>query len=135
MSAALSVDARNRGVRSLLVGLALDVAVGVALVLSAFVLDLTSWGQVQWTVLSFSLAKSVVQAVCAFVLRRFLDPSRVPTPLPPTPQPEPAEPSNVRMAWQPREDGALDWTAAVWVAAVCLVLLVLFAVFGTPTVR
>lgn len=88
----LRADATNRGVRSFLTGLAIDVAVGVALVLGTFVVTADSWGTVQWAVLSFSLAKSVVQAVCAYVLRRFLDPSGIPTPLPPEPVAEPANP-------------------------------------------
>lgn len=87
----LTADAKNRGLRVALTGLAIDVAVAIALVMSAFVLDLSSWSGVEWTVLSFTLAKSVVQAVAAFILRRFIDPSRIPTPLPPDPVPEPAE--------------------------------------------
>lgn len=79
----LEKDARNRTVRTFITGLAVDIAVGVALVLGTFFADKNSWGEIQWAILTFSLAKSIVQAVCAYVLRRFLDQSGVPTPLPP----------------------------------------------------
>lgn len=79
---ALVADASNRGWRTLLQGLAVDVAVGVALVLLTFIGPLGGWGEVQWGLLSFTLAKSIVQAVAAFIMRRFVD-GKVPTPLPP----------------------------------------------------
>ena len=83
------VDAANRTVRTFFQGLGIDVAVGLALVLGTFFLDKNSWGEVEWTILTFSLAKSGVQAVAAYVMRRWLDPSRFPTPLPPDPVGEP----------------------------------------------
>lgn len=87
---ALKGDATNRGVRSFLTGLAIDVAVAVVLVMMVTFTENNGWSTIEWVVVSFSLAKSVVQAVGAYVLRRWLDPSRLPTPLPPDPQPEPA---------------------------------------------
>jgi hypothetical protein len=87
----LTADAKNRGVRTLLTGLAIDVAVGVALVLAAYFASANSWGDLEWAILAFSLAKSVVQAVCSFILRKFLDPSKFPTPLPPADPGEPAD--------------------------------------------
>lgn len=91
MTTRLTHDANNRAVRTFIVGLAIDVAVGVALVLTTYFAERNSWGEIEWTILGFSVAKSVVQAVGAFVLRRFVDASRIPTPLPPAPVPPPAE--------------------------------------------
>lgn len=78
----LNRDARNRALRTFMTGLGVDVTVAVALVLLTFVGPLGGWGEVQWSLLSFSLAKSVTQAGASFVLRRWLD-GRIPTPLPP----------------------------------------------------
>lgn len=87
----LTEDATNRSVRTFLVGLSIDITVGVTLVLLTYFVDKNAWGAIEWTVLSFSLFKSLLQAAGAFVLRRFLDASRIPTPLPPAPVPEPAD--------------------------------------------
>ena len=91
MATTLKGDASNRGFRTFVQGLGIDVAVGVALVISTFFIGANDWGDVEWIVLSFSVFKSVVQACAAYVMRRWLDPSRVPTPLPPDPVPEPAD--------------------------------------------
>lgn len=85
----LTTDARNRSLRTFLTGLGIDVLVGVVLVLVTTFGTANAWGDLEWTILSFSLGKSVVQAGGAFILRRFLDASRVPTPLPPA---DPGEP-------------------------------------------
>lgn len=114
-SALLTADAKNRGLRSFLQGLAIDVGVGVALVLATTFGDANDWGDLEWTIIGFSLAKSVVQAAAAFVMRRFLDASSLPTPLPPTPQPEPAD-------HIPDDAG---WTALEVLAAVALVLVII----------
>lgn len=90
-SKALLPDAKNRSLRTFLTGLAIDVATGIALVLLTYFADKNSWGTIEWAILSFSVFKSVVQALAAFILRRFLDPSKFPTPLPPDPQVEPAK--------------------------------------------
>ena len=88
---ALTEDASNRALRTFLTGLAIDIAVGIALVLTTVFATANGWGDLETAVLTFSIAKSVVQSICSFVLRRFLDGS-VPTPLPPTPQPAPTTP-------------------------------------------
>jgi hypothetical protein len=89
--AALTEDAKNRSWRTALQGLAIDVLVGVVLVIGAAFAGANGWSDFQWAILGFSVAKSAVQAAVAFVMRRFLDLSSIPTPLPPSPQPEPAE--------------------------------------------
>lgn len=87
----LTKDAKNRSVRTFFTGLGIDVLVGVVLVLVAFFGTANGWGDLEWAILGFSVLKSVVQAGGAFVLRRFLDPSGFPTPLPPAPVPQPAD--------------------------------------------
>lgn len=128
----LAADARNRGIRSFLTGLAIDIAVGVTLVLVAAVSTATGWGDLQWAILGFSLAKSVVQAGGAFVLRRFLDPSRLPTPLPPD---EPGEPSDdaTPSVPAPRDGGEvnIDLTTVVALVLLTLILLALLGVLPT----
>lgn len=88
----LKEDASNRAWRTFLVGILLDVGVAIALTLTAFFATRNSWDDFEWAILTFSLAKSVVQSIGSYVLRRFVDPSSIPTPLPPTPQAQPAEP-------------------------------------------
>lgn len=85
----LHTDARNRALRSLLQGLAIDVLVAVVLVVSTQFGDANGWGDLQWSLLSFTLAKTVVQSIASFTMRRFLDASSIPTPLPPA---DPGEP-------------------------------------------
>lgn len=81
----LERDARNRALRTFLVALAVDVSLALALVLVNAFSDATSWGDVQWSVLGFLLLKTAVTSAGAYVLRRKLDRSTVPTPLPPIP--------------------------------------------------
>lgn len=85
----LQADAKNRAWRTFLQGMAIDVAVGIALVLGTTFASADGWGDLEWTILSFSVAKSFVQSATSFVMRRFLDPSKLPTPLPPS---DPGEP-------------------------------------------
>jgi len=78
--AVLSDDARNRALRTFLQGLAIDVAVAVAVLVHAVS---TQNEPVVWQVAAASLARTVAQTIAAYVMRRWLDPSRFPTPLPP----------------------------------------------------
>lgn len=89
MNSLLGLDASNRAVRSFIQGLAIDVAVAVAMWAVTVVNDAAEWGDVQWAIVGFTLAKTLVQSVAAYVMRRYLDPSKVPTPLPPEPPGEP----------------------------------------------
>jgi hypothetical protein len=106
----LKEDAKNRSVRTFATGLAIDVGVGVTLVLLTYFKDANAWGDIEWTILGFSVFKSFIQAAGAFVLRRFLDPSEFPTPLPPA---DPGEPDR-------DEFGQLD---AMYAAVMVFVLL------------
>ena len=78
------VLAVKRGWQTLLQGLAIDVVVAVSLVILATLPALNSWDtlRLQIGVISFTLAKSVVQAVVSWVVRRWFDKSGSSQPLP-----------------------------------------------------
>lgn len=84
-SAALNKDARNRAWRTIIQGLAIDVGVAVALV----VYDGVQSESPDYRLLGLSVVRTGLQASASFVMRRFVDASRVPTPLPPNPPGEP----------------------------------------------
>lgn len=86
----LKLDARNRALRTGLVGLATDIAATVTLVLIE-VFD-TPGTDVDWRLLPALLAKTALTSLGSYLLRRYGDPSGMWTPLPPAPQPAPAEP-------------------------------------------
>lgn len=90
--ALLRADAKNRTYRTFLQALAVDVALAVALVLTTSLSGANAWGDLQWTVLGFLLAKTVVVSAASYVMRAFLDTSSFPTPLPPSPQAAPTDP-------------------------------------------
>lgn len=85
-----SADAENRSVRTFLQGLAIDVVIAIAALVLASVDSITS--QAGLVVFSIALGKTVATAIAAYVMRQFLDPSRIPTPLPPA---DPGEPDAV----------------------------------------
>lgn len=87
--ASLTQDAGNRALRTFLVNLATDVAVALVLVLVTAFQKANGWGDFEWSVLAFSLGKTAVTTAGSYILRRFLDGSALPTPLPPAPVPEP----------------------------------------------
>lgn len=66
-------DARNRALRTFLQGLAIDVLVAVATLLITVFATASSWGELQWAVIGFSLLKTVLMAIASFIMRRFLD--------------------------------------------------------------
>lgn len=86
----LTLDAQNRALRTFIQGLVIDVGVALVLAFATLFTDASGWGDIQWTVVSFGLAKTCVQSIASYVMRRFLD-GHVKTPLPPDPQPEPNE--------------------------------------------
>lgn len=91
-TAYLKRDAGNRAARAFLIGLGIDVLVGVVLVLATYFNNANAWGDVEWGVLGLLLVKSALQAVGSFIARRFIDPSGIPMPLPPADPGEPADP-------------------------------------------
>lgn len=84
---ALTQDARNRALRTFLQGLAIDLAVAVCAVILANVDKVTD--EVALRVFLVALGKTVVTTAASYVMRRFIDSSSIPTPLPPAPIPEP----------------------------------------------
>ena len=86
----LTLDARNRALRTLLVNLVIDVLTAVGLTVNEALN--TSGDDVDWRLMLALILKTVAASVGSFVLRRFGDPSNVWTPLPPDPQPAPADP-------------------------------------------
>lgn len=84
---ALAADASNRALRTFLQGLAVDLAVAVAALVLANVDTITN--REGLTLFLIALAKTVVTSVASYVMRRFVDKSSIPTPLPPAPVPEP----------------------------------------------
>ena len=91
MQRLLSYDASNRALRTFLVNIATDVAVAMTLVVVAAFGKAEGWEDFEWSLMAFTLAKTAVVTAGSYILRRFLDPSGFPTPLPPAPQPAPAE--------------------------------------------
>jgi hypothetical protein len=98
----LKADAKNRAWRTTLQGLAIDVAVAVALVLVTLLAPVGGWGEIQWAVLGFTLFKTVLMAVAAFIMRRFVDkPGSIA--LPPTDPGLPSDTDNSLLPTQPEE--------------------------------
>lgn len=69
----IEADARNRAVRTFFQGLGIDILVAVAISLAAVFATAGGWGDLQWALITFSFAKSIGQAVAAYIMRRFLD--------------------------------------------------------------
>jgi len=89
----LVADAKNRSLRSFIQGIGFDILAAIALVLFNALSDANDWSQLDWTVIGFLLVKSVGVAAASYVMRATLDGSSIPTPLPPEPVAEPAEPA------------------------------------------
>jgi hypothetical protein len=87
----LAIDAKNRATRVAIQGLFIDLCVTVVLILWTAFAQAGGWSDLQWALIGFTIAKTVVQSIASYVMRRYLDPSRVPTPLPPDPQAQPAQ--------------------------------------------
>ena len=63
------------GVRTVVQGLLLDIGVGVTLFLVTVIGDL-EWTRTYWVLLGLGVAKSAIQAVVAYMVRRLLPPRR-----------------------------------------------------------
>jgi hypothetical protein len=76
----LVTDAQNRALRTFLQGIAIDVLAGVSIAVHGL---LTSTDPFSWALLGALVLKSAGVAATSYVMRRWLDPSGFPTPLPP----------------------------------------------------
>lgn len=85
LAAALAADARNRAARTFLQGLVIDIGVAIATLILASAQTITDKSGL--IALGIALGKTVVTTAISYVMRRFLDNSRVPTPTPPAPVP------------------------------------------------
>jgi hypothetical protein len=90
-STKLAADARNRALRTFLQGIAADVLAAVALLVLPIFTNANGWQDIDWKILGFLLAKTVVVTGLSYLMRTVLDRSRIPTPLPPG---DPGEPDN-----------------------------------------
>ena len=76
-------DARNRAARTFVQGLAIDVAVALALIVTTVLSSAQGWEDIEWSIVGFLVAKTIAVTAASYVMRRFLDGSSVPTPEPP----------------------------------------------------
>lgn len=66
----IKTDARNRALRTLLQGLVFDVAAAATLVLFTAFSSAQAWTDLQWTIIGFTLLKSVVVSGMSYLMRR-----------------------------------------------------------------
>lgn len=66
---AVQADATQRAKRTLIQGIALDVAVAIAVALLAWLPDADLTSKQAWIILGTSLAKTVLTAVASYVMR------------------------------------------------------------------
>lgn len=76
-STATQADAANRGFRTLIQGVAIDVAVAVAAVLLLWLPDANFADEAAWVMLGTSVGKSVLTAVASYVMRLKVQPPAV----------------------------------------------------------
>lgn len=79
----LNDDAKNRALRTLLQQLGIDVLLAVVLLLAPLLQKANDFGDFEWKAIAFLVTKTVLATLFAWVMRRYMDGSRFPTPLPP----------------------------------------------------
>jgi hypothetical protein len=87
----LTADAKNRALRTFVQSLTLDVVIAIIAVLIPLLQNANSFGDFEWSIIAFSLIKTAALTAFSFIMRRFLDPSPIPTPTPPEHPGEPAD--------------------------------------------
>ncbi|MDO5500902.1 MAG: hypothetical protein Q4F67_14600 [Propionibacteriaceae bacterium] len=88
----LARDARNRALRTLIQSLAADVGIAVLIAVSTWWSagpDLST--RAAWVGAAVLVVKTAVTTALSYLMRRYVDGSSVPTPLPPDPVPPPSE--------------------------------------------
>lgn len=90
--ALLTADAKNRAVRVLLNVVIISAFIDVYPTVDKWLLE---GGELDVRALAKAAARAGLSAVFAYVMRRYGDASRIPTPLPPTPAGQPADPAVV----------------------------------------
>lgn len=65
----LKTDARNRAFRTLLQGLAFDVAAALCIVLYTAFSSAGGWGDLEWALLGFTLVKTFVVTGLSYLMR------------------------------------------------------------------
>lgn len=89
--ALLTEDAKNRALRTFVQGFLTDLVAALAVWVVPLVSNLEGWEDFQWSFIGLMFVKTLVLTAFSFVMRRFVDGSGLPTPLPPAPVAEPAE--------------------------------------------
>ena len=69
-------DARSRARRTFLQGLAVDVAAALIVLMLPLVTGAETWGDLDWAVVGFLAAKTVVVTALSYVMRAYIDPYR-----------------------------------------------------------
>ena len=87
--AALTRDANNRALRTILQNLLFDILLAVSMLLLPLFTTANGWDDFEWKIMAFSVFRTVMVTIFAWLNRQLLDPSRIPTPLPPDPPGEP----------------------------------------------
>lgn len=69
MSTEQTRDARNRAWRTLLQGLAFDVLAAIVLVVFTAVSKANAWGDLEWSLIAFTLFKSAMVSGLSYLMR------------------------------------------------------------------
>jgi ABC-type amino acid transport system permease subunit len=89
----LLTDASNRALRTFLQGLGFTILAAVVMVLLPAFTNAQGWGDFHWGLLAFAIVQACGTSFLSYLMRTVLDPSRVPTPLPPA---DPGEPDALK---------------------------------------
>jgi hypothetical protein len=76
-SRATQADAANRGFRTLLQGVAIDLAVAIAVAVLAWIPDADLSSRAAWLILGSAVAKTVLTALASYVMRLKVTPPAV----------------------------------------------------------